>query len=256
MRLRLPLAVVLVAVALATAAAPAAAQDRDCRDFPDQRSAQAYYESKGGPGRDLDRLDADSDGQACDSLPWPCAAASRERQPAKPRRPRRPRRIVFTARIVGVVDGDTVQVRRGRREFRVRLLGVDTPEIKGSGEPRDCGGDEALTSMLFLTFTFPEPKDTNGDGTLEPKNRGRRVRVATDPTQSRYDRFRRLLAYVKTTETRKDLALAQIRAGLGKVDGYRKRFQRYERYREAEAAARDKRAGLWRRCGGDFHRPR
>ena len=42
--------------------------DKDCSDFSTQAQAQRYFESKGGPARDPDRLDSDHDGQACDSL--------------------------------------------------------------------------------------------------------------------------------------------------------------------------------------------
>ena len=43
--------------------------DKDCSDFSTQAQAQRYFESKGGPARDPDRLDSDHDGRACDSLP-------------------------------------------------------------------------------------------------------------------------------------------------------------------------------------------
>jgi hypothetical protein len=46
------LALGLTTVAVAVVTPLASAQDRDCPDFPDQRSAQAYYESKGGPESD------------------------------------------------------------------------------------------------------------------------------------------------------------------------------------------------------------
>jgi micrococcal nuclease len=45
------------------------AGDKDCSDFSTQAEAQRYYEAKGGPAQDPDRLDADHDGSACDSLP-------------------------------------------------------------------------------------------------------------------------------------------------------------------------------------------
>jgi hypothetical protein len=48
---------------------PAPAGDKDCSDFATQRAAQRYFLSKGGPARDPDRLDADHDGIACESLP-------------------------------------------------------------------------------------------------------------------------------------------------------------------------------------------
>ncbi|EKD65151.1 MAG: hypothetical protein ACD_50C00175G0006 [uncultured bacterium] len=44
--------------------------DRDCSDFETHDEAQAYFEGKGGsPTNNVDRLDADGDGIACESLP-------------------------------------------------------------------------------------------------------------------------------------------------------------------------------------------
>lgn len=42
--------------------------DRDCGDFATQREAQRYFERRGGPRRDPDRLDGNHDGVACESL--------------------------------------------------------------------------------------------------------------------------------------------------------------------------------------------
>ena len=45
-------------------------EDKDCSDFATQEKAQVYFESKGGsPTNNVDRLDADHDGIACESLP-------------------------------------------------------------------------------------------------------------------------------------------------------------------------------------------
>jgi micrococcal nuclease len=43
--------------------------DKDCPDFATHAEAQKYFEAKGGPASDPDRLDADHDGSACDALP-------------------------------------------------------------------------------------------------------------------------------------------------------------------------------------------
>lgn len=43
--------------------------DRDCGDFDTQSEAQAFFGAAGGPERDLHRLDGDSDGMACESVP-------------------------------------------------------------------------------------------------------------------------------------------------------------------------------------------
>lgn len=59
--------------------------------------------------------------------------------------------------VVGVVDGDTVDIEIGGRRERVRLLGIDTPEVyvdDGRG-PAECFGPEAsaFTSELLADGT-------------------------------------------------------------------------------------------------------
>jgi len=44
-------------------------RDYDCSDFSTQRKAQIFFESAGGPLKDLHGLDRDGDGVTCESLP-------------------------------------------------------------------------------------------------------------------------------------------------------------------------------------------
>lgn len=56
-----------------------------------------------------------------------------------------------TARVVRVIDGDTIDVNRDGEEIRVRLLNIDTPETKNPDLPVQCLGPEAsdyLTALL------------------------------------------------------------------------------------------------------------
>jgi micrococcal nuclease len=47
------------------------------------------------------------------------------------------------ATVTQVVDGDTIDVRIGGRDERVRLIGIDTPETKKPNTPIECFGPEA-----------------------------------------------------------------------------------------------------------------
>jgi hypothetical protein len=63
----------ITALVLALSAAPAAlAQaDKDCADFSSQAEAQAYFKANGGsPTNNVDNLDADHDGQACEAFDY------------------------------------------------------------------------------------------------------------------------------------------------------------------------------------------
>jgi hypothetical protein len=60
-------------VALAIASAPAQAKDMDCDNFNTQADAQHYFNDHGGgPNNNVDLLDSDGDGVACESNPCPC----------------------------------------------------------------------------------------------------------------------------------------------------------------------------------------
>jgi endonuclease YncB( thermonuclease family) len=215
----------------ATPTPPATAADRDCSDFDNQRQAQQYFESIGGPASDPDRLDADGDGRACDALPCPCGSGSPAPKPPK-------RAQTIKARITSVIDGDTIRAKplepTKRRRYIVRLIGIDTPETRKPNTPIECGGPEATDSMKRLA-------------------EGRRVQLRTDPTQATFDRNDRLLAYAKLRGG-PDVGTVQLRRGWAKVYVYGKPFKRMAAYRRVAKAAKRVGRGAWGECGGHFHR--
>src|SRR5262245_53157178 len=136
-------------------------------------------------------------------------------------------RFTLRGSVSKVVDGDTIDVRLvgGRRE-RVRLIGIDTPEL-GSAQ---CFGTQARTRARQLAL-------------------GKKVRLVGDPTQDTRDRYRRLLAYVVLPNGR-DVGRQLIADGFGEVYVYKRPFQRVASYRGAEQAAKSADRGLWNVCPG------
>jgi micrococcal nuclease len=138
------------------------------------------------------------------------------------------------------------------KTYTVRLIGIDTPETKKPGTPVECGGREATSNMFRLGFT--RSRDTDGDGLRDSRGgKGRRVRLTTDPTQDRRDRYGRLLAYVKSA--RGSLAGAQLRAGWAAVYVFADPFAQLGIFQAAETTARSQMRGAWRQCSGNFHQP-
>lgn len=231
----------LLAAAVLTAAViaisgttdPAQARDRDCSDFPTQAAAQHYFAAHGGSRtNDFDNLDGDGDGVACEDLPCPCSRAaggSGHEAPSVPPGRRLP------AVVTRDVDGDSLEVRLVATgyETEVRVIGIDTPEEYRPNTPVECGARAAARSMRRLADHHS-------------------VTLVTDPSQDRFDRYGRLLAYVEYGGH--DLGKAQIRRGWATTYVYDGNpFRRAAAYRRAEAAARADHLGVWRRCGGDFH---
>jgi endonuclease YncB( thermonuclease family) len=242
--------VVLVGV-VAVPSAPA--QDRDCGSFSTQAAAQAYFVALGGPTYDPDRLDGDSDGIACEALPCPCSSGPGTAPPATPTstptavptptapsptsQPAGTRRL---ARIVRVIDGDTLRVRLSSgQQITVRLIGVDTPETKRPGVAVECGGKAASAFMRQIAFR---------------RGRGRQVTLVGDPSQDATDRYGRTLAYVDASG-KGDLGRLMLRAGWASVYVFANPFGRLARYESAVGQTEARRIGVWARCDGDFHRP-
>jgi endonuclease YncB( thermonuclease family) len=219
-----PIALIWILILLP--ASPAQAQDRDCDDFDNRAEAQEFYENS-GPG-DPHRLDGnDNDGRACESLPCPCPGAGGGGGGEEPRR----RFQTIRSKVIRVIDGDTIVIRpleaTKRPRYTVRLLGIDSPERS----PRECGANLAAENARRLA------------------PRARRVLLKTDPTQPTFDRFDRLLAYVRLPSGRQ-LNRAQVAGGWAKVLVVGRRFQQYSEYKRYARRAKNQGRGAWGICGG------
>lgn len=199
--------------------------DKDCSDFSTQKAAQDFFIANGGPQSDPHRLDADGDGVVCESNPCPCSTSTGgngggDGGPKKKAIRRE------SAKIIKVIDGDTVRVRLasgGKKD--VRLLGIDTPEVYGGVE---CGGPQASRSLKKL---LP---------------RGTRVKLISDRTQPYTDRYNRLLRYVMKNGT--DASKYQLRKGMAAVYTVGKRVTRYPVYKRTQVKAMRNNVGSWKTC--------
>lgn len=80
------------------------------------------------------------------------------------------------------------------------------------------------------------------------------VRITNDPTQDDRDRYGRTLGYVNVASTNSDVGKRMIRAGWAKVYIYDDPVGRLTAVQTAQDAAHAGRVGVWRSCGGNFHR--
>ena len=164
----------------------------------------------------------------------PTASASRVAPPAVAPAPRpvpasptpRPKPSIPAAAgglvtVVGVTDGDTIKVSLNGRTERVRVIGIDTPELA----ERDCYAQQAASRMQSLV-------------------QSKRVRLTADPTQDNRDRYGRLLRHVWLADGR-SVAQLLIGGGYGREYTYRTAYAGQNAYRAAESAAREARLGIW-----------
>ena len=136
-----------------------------------------------------------------------------------------PCRNPVLGRVQEVIDGDTIKVETGRGVERVRLIGIDAPEVDHTGPDDDCYGEEASSflegliddKMVWLTF------DAECD-----------------------DHYDRTLAYVHTHEAFIQRALLQD----GMVSSYRvsPNTSFASLFDSDEDASRLRGAGMWGAC--------
>ena len=130
-----------------------------------------------------------------------------------------------TARVVRVVDGDTIEVALGGGTDDVRYIGVDTPETVKPGEPVQCYGPEASAFNHRLV-------------------EGETVRLVFD--HELRDVYGRLLAYVYVGDRFVNAAL--VRGGYARTLEIPPNTTRADRLAGLEQRAGRDGIGLWGAC--------
>ena len=132
----------------------------------------------------------------------------------------------IAARLVRVIDGDTIVVSLAGEQESVRYIGVDTPETAKPGQPPECYADEATELN----------RDLLDDG----------------PIRLRFDRERRgpygrLLAYVYAGRTLLNAEL--VRRGAARTMTIEPNTAKAALLARLEAGAGRNARGLWSACG-------
>ncbi len=131
-------------------------------------------------------------------------------------------------RVSRIVDGDTVDVTKGRRTLTLRLIGIDTPETVHPTEPIECYGPEA--TKFATRRLLGEP-----------------AALEFDRSQGRLDYYDRTLAYVWTTDgAPRQFNRDAVRRGYALEYTYDDPYLWQQEFRRAQAAAAAQRLGVWR----------
>lgn len=129
-----------------------------------------------------------------------------------------------TGTVVSVTDGDTLRLEVGEAEFRVRLIGVDTPEVFPDEQ---CYGPEAESALAALA----PPGSTIG--------------YAYD--RDARDRFDRELMYLFTADGT-SINLELVAQGFGEAVLFEPNDLYWNDLQAAERAAQNAGLGLWGQC--------
>lgn len=128
-------------------------------------------------------------------------------------------------KVTRVVDGDTVDVQIGEKVERIRIIGIDTPEIVDPRKPVQCFGKESSDTAKKI---------------LE----GASVSLKPDTTQNDRDTYGRLLRYIALVDGT-DFGLMMIKQGFAHEYTYIIPYERQAEYKTAETDARTNKRGLW-----------
>jgi micrococcal nuclease len=148
--------------------------------------------------------------------------------------PPRPERVI-PALVTRVIDGDTVRVARGGSSDRVRLLGIDTPEVFES---------ERLDRDVRETGRTREEIQALGRLSSQFTRRhlgGKHVSLEFDVQQR--DRFGRMLAYVWIGHTLFNMQI--VREGYAQVMTIPPNVKYAEVLLACQREAQQRNRGLW-----------
>lgn len=136
-----------------------------------------------------------------------------------------------SAQIERAVDGDTLVVRQSGTRERVRVLGINTPEVTGTPQ---CGGEAASRSAERWVA------------------KNHIVTLRSDSAAPNRDRYGRLLRYVEPSRLEvqpgTDFSAVQVRRGHARVAAYGQDLDTLPVLRQLERAARRHGRGLWGGC--------
>lgn len=133
-----------------------------------------------------------------------------------------------SARVLEIVDGDTIVVTLGKNPVTIRLIGIDTPETKKPSWPVECFGPEATT---FIQSLIPP-------GTALILHRD---------VESR-DHFGRLLAYVFRHDDGLFVNQEIMTQGFARPLSIAPNLTYSQEFAYWAGEARRERRGLWKAC--------
>jgi micrococcal nuclease len=131
---------------------------------------------------------------------------------------------IQTGTVVSITDGDTLRLTVDDTELRVRLIGIDTPEVYPNLE---CYGAEAEAALAGLAA----PGSTVG------------IVYDRDPR----DQFDRELLYLFTADGRL-INLELVAQGYAKAVLFEPNDRYWNELRNAEQSAREAQRGRWAEC--------
>lgn len=144
----------------------------------------------------------------------------------------------YNVTVVEVVDGDTVDIQYGNGTVeRVRLLGVDTPEVHVEVDPAEYEGVPDTAAGRECLRAAGE----NASDAVRERIGGERIRLELDPVSDTRGGYGRLLGYLYADGENVNEWLVET----GHARLYDSEFTERDAFAAAEQDARDAGRGVW-----------
>jgi micrococcal nuclease len=127
--------------------------------------------------------------------------------------------------VSNVIDGDTFEIKSDNKILKIRMMGVDTPETVDPRKTVQCFGKEASDKTKELLLN---------------KN----INIEIDKSQSVYDKYGRILAYVKR-EDGLSINRYLVENGYAHEYTYKIPYKYQKEFKKLEKDAREGKLGLW-----------
>jgi micrococcal nuclease len=130
-------------------------------------------------------------------------------------------------KVVNVLDGDTFEIEIDKKIWKVRMIGIDTPETVDPRKSVQCYGKEASEETKRQLLN-------------------KEIKIKTDNTQGILDKYNRVLAYVYLEGNFFNEEL--LKNGFAREYTYSKKYEMQKEFRKIEKEAKWKKVGLWEKC--------
>lgn len=129
------------------------------------------------------------------------------------------------AQVLRVIDGDTIEVLLNEKKEKIRVIGINTPEVVDPRKAVECFGKEASSFAKQI---------------LE----GQTVILESDLSQQERDKYGRLLRYIFVNNI--DFGKRMIAEGYAYEYTYDSPYKYQLEYKNAESEASEQKLGLWK----------
>jgi len=131
----------------------------------------------------------------------------------------------LVGKVINVIDGDTIEVKIENKVEKVRMIGVNTPELKDERKEVQCLAQKS--------------KEYTKDNLLNKE-----VRIELDPTQGTHDKYGRILAYIFIDQN-KSFNEILISEGYAYEFTYKIPYRYQDEFKKAQQVAQKNKVGLW-----------